>query len=91
MFYKYVIVRLKQSEGITELKVNGEMDELEWQRYWIKASKECSQEKVSSTNQSKQTQADLSYVTEEVIKEIENLDVRKSEGPDGISNWVLRV
>ena len=97
LFYRFVNGKLKNKKEISKLKVNGEF--LEDEELMAEELNKCFQKVF--TNEETFNEPDMEMTEEEGLDEIEvleeevcemleRLDIRKAQGPDGVSNWVLR-
>ena len=97
LFYRFVNGKLKNKKEISKLKVDGEF--LEEEELMAEELNKCFQKVF--TNEETFNEPDIETTDEEgldtidvledeVCEMLEKLDVRKAQGPDGVSNWVLR-
>ena len=97
LFYKFINKKLKNRDEIQKVKVNGET--FDGTKEIVEEMNKCFQ--TVFTRESDFVEGDeepypgnglerVQTTTEEVTKLLEELDVRKSGGPDGVSGWVLK-
>ncbi len=82
---------------MTKLKVSGEVyvDELEMGEAMNKCfqrvfTRECVFDEPPGSGLRGPCLNNIEFSASDAVNEMENLDVRKSQGPDGVSNWVLK-
>lgn len=96
LFYRYVNGKLKKKDGIEKLKLNGEIYEearkqaevmnKSFQSVFTKEGEFEREQRVTK----ERVLSEINVGVEELKKLMKNLDVRKAQGPDGVSNWILR-
>ena len=97
LFYRFVNGKLKNKKEISKLKVDGEFleDEKlmaeELNKYFQKVftNEVTFNEPDIGTTEEEGLDA-IEVLEDEVCEMLEKMDIRKAQGPDGISNWVLR-
>ena len=97
LLYRYINGRLKQQEGVQRLNVNGEvhadevvMAEIMNEYFQGVFTRESDFEEPNGPRLTGPYLNNIAFTVKDVTSEMEKLDVRKSQGPDGVSNWVLK-
>ena len=97
LFYRFINGKLKKKEGISKLEVDdleyikaADMAEVmndSFQKVFTLEDDFNDQEEISMEGS---TLNEIEVSVDEVKKMLNDLDVRKAHGPDGVSNWVLK-
>ena len=96
LFFRHINGRMKKREGITGLRVDGklysettEMAEVMNERFQSVFTEE-GEFKLDDKKLEGGRLNEVEVSKEEIMKLMENLDVNKAPGPDGISTWILK-
>ncbi len=87
---------MKNIEGISRLKVNGQMyeDPAELAKIMDRSFQSVFTKERTFVWQSEMSEEmgleEIQVTEEDVQKQMEGLDVRKAPGPDGVSGWILK-
>ncbi len=94
LFFRHTNVKMKKKEGVSRLKVEGKIYEDAQDMVMNNSFRSVfTVEGEFDAGRDKLVRNILNTVPvsyEEILKMMEELDVNKASGPDGVSNWIMK-